>query len=219
MGESASWRPVGTPGGAVELRCGPLCGVLQPTDASVGLTGLSLGGVSLASSAALFAVTTPAGPLTTANEVYVRGSDHVSTHPPHDGFPFRTQLYWSAKSVAGGGVAATLAVSLQTDLLDTRPELTLAVSLGVEGSATGNACRFDLPSSAVIVLPYPSDWEECVVTTGTQGCHLQLAPPFLEKGVIRRLRTAAIVLPPDADDTAASAAIADLADDPLPLTT
>ncbi|TWT99936.1 hypothetical protein Pla108_08800 [Botrimarina colliarenosi] len=227
MGESASWLSEAATGdasssgdlsdGLALLRCGPFRAALPTGDPAAGLRDVSFDGVALA--ATLFSVTTPAGPLAPASETYVRGGDYVSTHPPTEGFPFRTQLYWSAKPVAGGGVAATLSLSLQTDLLDTSPVLTLGVSQATAPTVSGDACRFDLPNATLIIAPHPTDAAECEAAASDDGCVLSLSPPFLEKGVIRRLRVAAIVLPAGVSNPAVSEAIADLADDPLPLTT
>jgi hypothetical protein len=206
-------------GQRVELRCAALHAVL----ASDGVTGLSdVAFHDTPLGATLLSVETPAGPLSPASESYVRGVDHVTTHTATDAFPFRTQLYWSAKPLADGAVAATLSVSLQTDLLDTRPDLSLHTS--VAGATAQlwkeDVCRLEVADSVtIIVTPHPSDAEECVLDTSDGACRLRVSPPFLEKGVIRRIRLAAIVLPGNASDEAIAAALADLADDPLPLTT
>ncbi|QDT67418.1 hypothetical protein MalM25_03160 [Planctomycetes bacterium MalM25] len=169
----------------------------------------------------LLSVDTLRGPLPGASDAYTRGGDRVTTHAPSEAFPFQTQLLWSAAKVAGG-VAVTLTVSLQTDLLDSQPNLALVTQLpGVSPRRRGpDALRFDLPKCATLLLtPHPSDTPECAaVLEGERGV-LKLSPPFLEKGVIRRCRVAAIWLPADSDDAAIEAALADFADQPLPLTT
>lgn len=203
----------------VELRCAALAAAIKPNGAE-GLGDLAFDGAPFP--ATLLTVETPVGPLAPAVESYVRDADHVSTHPATDGFPFRTQLYWSAKALAGGAVAATLSVSLQTDLLDTRPQLSLVTRLpGAEvSSLSDDACRFDTQAGVtVVVTSHPSDAAECTATPGDGECRLHASPPFLEKGVIRRLRFAAIVLPGTASEAAVTGALADLANDPIPLTT
>lgn len=206
-------------GQCVELHCGPLAAIIPSTGVH-GLANVAYDGVPLA--ATLLTVHTPAGPLPAAVESYVRGADHVTTHAPTEAFPFRTQLYWSGRSLAEGGVATTLSVSLQTDLLDTQPDLSLHTEIA--GASTHrwkeDVCRLSAPSGVtVVVTPHPSDAAECTLETADGMCRLRVSPPFLEKGVIRRIRLAAIVLPGEASDDAIAGALADLAADPPPLTT
>lgn len=210
----AAWR---NEAGTCRFSCGPLAGELDPSNPSTGLRELSLSSVQL--TGCLLAAKPQAGVLAASAESYVRGADHVSTHPATSDFPFRTQLYWSGKSLSGGAVAATLAVSLQTDLLDTEPQLDLVTTLaGASPAVVKNGyATFALPTGGVLVVtPYPSDAAECSLRREGDSLALRLAPPFLEKGVIRRVRVAAVVLP---GAEALEAALADLADDPLPLTT
>jgi hypothetical protein len=206
-------------GERVELRCAALHGVLQ-SNGVAGLEDVAFHNTPLG--ATLLSVETPAGALSPATESYVRGADHVTTHAATEAFPFRTQLYWSGKPLADGAVAATLSISLQTDLLDTRPDLSLHTS--VAGATARlwkeDVCRLEAADGVtIIVTAHPTDAEECLLDTSDGACRLRVSPPFLEKGVIRRIRLAAIVLPGQASDEAIAAALADLADDPLPLTT
>ncbi len=169
----------------------------------------------------LLSVTTPAGRLATASDAYTRGEDRVTTHPATEAFPHQTQLLWSAAKLTGG-VAVTLTLSLQTDLLDTQPEIALTTELpGAKPRRHGpDALRFDLPRGAtLLVTPHPSDADECSTLLDGERGGLKLSPPFLEKGVIRRCRVAAIWLPSDADDAAIEAALTCFADQPLPLAT
>ncbi len=206
-------------GESVELHCGALIAAIPSTGVH-GLGDVKYAGHGLG--ATLLTVHTPAGPLPPAVESYVRGADHVTTHEPTDAFPFRTQLYWSGKPLADGAVATTLSVSLQTDLLDTRPELLLHTEIAGATARHWNAgaCRLQTPAGlTLVVTPHPSDAAECELEIAEGKCTLRVSPPFLEKGVIRRIRLAAIVLPGDASDKAIAAALADLANDPPPLTT
>lgn len=168
-------------------------------------------------------IETPAGNLSPPSETYIRGSDYVSTHEAVEDFPFRTQLLWSAECLEAGGVQVTLTVSLQTDLLDTNPELKFTTDLPAASQASawqGEAVRFDGGDTpSVLVTPHPSDAIECEPQIeGTTGS-VWLSPPFLEKGVIRRCRVAAVWLPGELDDAAIAATIEQFADTPLPLTT
>lgn len=200
------------------IACDPFRGALVEGEPSQGVGGLAWGGQAIEGT--LLSAQTPTGPLNAASDRYTRGLDHVSTHAASDGFPFQTVLLWSVAEVTGG-VALTLTVSLQTDLLDTRPDLSLATMLpGVTPRRFGtDALRFDLPQGAtLLVTPHPSDASECAASLQGERGELTLSPPFLEKGVIRRCRVAAIWLPGSADEAALEAALASFADRPLPLT-
>lgn len=199
------------------LACDPFSGAFAQGEPSHGLSGLAWKGHAIEGT--LLSAFTPAGPLSAANDSYTRGVDRVSTHAASESFPFQTQLLWSVADVTGG-VAVTLTVSLQTDLLDTRPDLSLVTELpGVTPSRFGpDAFRFDLPQGATLLVTlHPSDAAECSATPDGERGVLKLAPPFLEKGVIRRCRVAAIWLPAN-DDAAIETALAGFADQPLPLT-
>lgn len=65
-------------------------------------------------------------------DAYVRGADLIATYDPADERPFRTQVYWrSVESfAASSGIRAVeLHVSVQTDLLDSRPEVRVVSQL------------------------------------------------------------------------------------------
>jgi len=68
-------------------------------------------------------------------EAYVRGSDLVATYLTEPAWPYRPQIYWRADVL--GGVPQALAslsllVSIQTDLLDTRPQLAVVSQLAAD---------------------------------------------------------------------------------------
>lgn len=150
---------------------------------------------------------------------YSRGDDFVATHTPTRDFPFRTQLYWSAKSAASfDGFAVLLTVSLQTNKLDSQPtiELTLHAKDCVavlEGGATVSA------ADGMALAPFPSDLPECKLSPGPDRTTLRFAPPFLEKGVIRRSRFALLIGKAAVEPGTLRDALAELAAGPLPLTT
>ncbi len=213
MTAQASWQEQAN---GFDLVCGPLSARLVGDQLrELAWQENSLEGQTLA-------LRTPVGDLPDAFETYTRGGDLVSTHAATDAFPFRTQLQWSAELLTAGGVQVTLTASLQTDLLDTQPELCFATNLPGATSVSawqGEAVRFDgLGETTLVVTPHPSDAIECEPQVdGTTGT-VSLSPPFLEKGVIRRCRLAAIWLPGAADDTTIAAAIERFANTPLPLT-
>jgi hypothetical protein len=59
-------------------------------------------------------------------ETYVRANDLVATYRTEPDWPYRPQIYWRANVLgdASGALASlSLIVSIQTDLLDTRPQI------------------------------------------------------------------------------------------------
>ena len=70
-------------------------------------------------------------------EAYVRGNDLVTKYDDSAGQPIRTTVYWRGQTIVGQNVsypAVSLAVSIETDLLDTYP--TIQVTSIVKGSET-----------------------------------------------------------------------------------
>lgn len=214
-GRPTSWRS--TDAGA-ELISGPLSAGLVSGHLGAGLVGLSHGDDLLAKR--VFRATTPDGHLPHAAESYVRGADHVSTHAPDNAFPFRTQLSWTGAPL-GPGSAVVLTVSLQTDLLDTRPQLAFHTVAAAESAeaAFGGFRAATIGGQTLLLVPHPADASETKPLRTEAGLGLQLSPPFLEKGVIRRLRLAAIALPAGATEADVQHALAGFATLPLPLTT
>ncbi|MEO0529215.1 MAG: hypothetical protein AAF266_01425 [Planctomycetota bacterium] len=202
------------------IECGRLLGQMPIADPAAGISELRFSGVHMPG--VLLRVAGAGQSLAASEDTYARGEDRVSTHPATDAFPFRTQLYWSARSLAAGGVAITLTVSLQTDLLDTSPELSLTTRIDNATAKLlgGDVCRLDAEQSpSVVIAPHPSDMLEFNPTVRDGEVVLQFTPPFLEKGVIRRCRVAAILLPHDTDDVSVAKAIEEFAALPLPLAT
>ncbi|CAN0334939.1 unnamed protein product [Ectocarpus sp. 4 AP-2014] len=212
----AKWRSADA---AIELVAGSLTAKLAAAGLSAGLSDFSCDGHSLAER--LFAASTPGGPLSQAAESYVRGADHVTTHPATEGFPFRTQLEWTVEPLGQGVLAAVLTISLQTDLLDTRPELLFETTAsGTPSEAAGGGWKIETPEGPTLLLvPHPTDAPETDRVEGEATLGLRLASPFLEKGVIRRFRLAAIVLPAGSTDADMAAAVDSFRSLPLPLTT
>lgn len=166
----------------------------------------------------LFGCETEAGPLAEPSEAYLRGADAIASHPPTDVWPFTVHTQWSAAPLtAVAGVAITLQVSLHTALLDTAPRVTLLSSAsGPDSQLAADAWRVR-PSVAVVV--HPSDAPDVTAEVEPEGTHrFVLAPPFLEKGVIRRLRVAALAFSEDATSERVEAATAEYANLPLALT-
>lgn len=152
-------------------------------------------------------------------DTYARGDDFVVTNAATDGFPFRTQLYWSCRGAAAPGDARLmLTVSLQTDRLDTHPVLDLVFETDdAARSADGNALLGD--EGRVAVAPLPVDRPECDLILDSARSIVRFAPPFLEKGVIRRARFALLASVKPFEESTVSDQLAELSGEPLPLTT
>lgn len=215
LNQSAFWKEEG---GAHRLHCGALEARLSTAQPGQGIAQLTLAKQTLAGS--LLAVTADEGPLPDPIESYLRGQDLVSTHPPNDRFPFRTQLYWSAFELSQAeGVAVTLSVSLQTHLLDTQPSLSITSSLGAAEPINPGLIRIDLPgSNAAFLAVHPSDVAETNHLSDGDRHTITLSPPMLEKGVIRRCRLAALLFPSSPTEQQLEAALERFASAPLPLT-
>lgn len=151
-------------------------------------------------------------------DAYLRGRDLIAHYEPTEAFPFRTELYWRRPPADAPAEGLTLIVSVETDLLDTRPTLL------VHSSPPGDAIKtYDdqgalaSPGAAVAAVAtgahrawcetlHPSDRSEATLeldapANGRVGIRWRLFSRFLEKGVIRRARLAATLLP--ADESAA----------------
>ncbi len=148
-------------------------------------------------------------------DAYVRGSDLVAHYQPSDGFPFRTEIYWRLEQnneLPRDAIQLTVIVSVETDLLDTCPELLLATRLEdtevvAQSPSPAGYCRLVGVTGGATWLEalHPSDSAEATLsTTGSQGgsggLEWTLFSRFLEKGVIRRARLSAILLPSNVSD-------------------
>jgi len=184
-------------------------------------------------------------------DAYVRGNDLVASYQSIDEWPYSPQLYWQADLPGSvGGVAASLSllVSLQTQLLDTRPQISvvsraptaelmqIAMNEGGKASVkpigseecwypTGASCcvirRLPNTSFSYIEVIASSDFCEATVSSnddGTASVTWHLFSEFLEKGVIRRARVNAALLPAEKDIELAIECCAAIEHFPLPLT-
>ncbi len=171
--------------------------------------------------------TNPAGPRS-LEEAYVRGADLVAVYAPTADFPFREEFYWRVDDDPrrGLGVAGlTALVSLQTQLLDTSPEVWVESDWSSEdtiplgGSAVLHRIVGGLAS--VVETVEPSDVNEGPAVAATpQGVMVRwgLRCPFLEKGVIRRARLGFAVMPREDDKQTAQHWLKQFADFGVELT-
>ena len=109
-----------------KLRCGPLAARIDLRRPDRGLGALTLRNQSVAG-CGILAVEIPGIDSANADvDFYSRGIDLVGTYgPTSDAWPFRTQIYWRARlgGEASGTAAIELVVSVQTNLLDSKPQL------------------------------------------------------------------------------------------------
>ncbi len=111
----------------VRLHLARLSGVVDPLNPAGGVHQLHLDRSPLPGMS-LLGVELPAAetPVTKSNvDFYVRGGDLVATYAETSGWPLRAQLYWRAALEARDNAicAMELIASVQTSLLDSRPEL------------------------------------------------------------------------------------------------
>jgi hypothetical protein len=151
-------------------------------------------------------------------EQYARGNDLVASYAASDTYPFGCQVYWSVGS-CGEGLSLELLVSVQTDLLDTHPVVHVAGPQPLGSSDTlvvdGDELLAATTGDAMLVLGvHPSDGGECDRAAENRW---QLFAHFLEKGVIRRARLFAALVPAH-DPSLAREAYRQFLRKPLPLT-
>jgi hypothetical protein len=184
-------------------------------------------------------------------DVYVRGNDLVANYRPTDGWPYAPQLYWQANtlsSVEGVRAALSLLVSVQTDLLDSWPNISvvsklssseqLRIMIGEGEQASVAPIERDerlSPNGATLCLLQrltgaPISYAEIVSSAdycfanfahngmGNASIEWALFADFLEKGVIRRARVHAAFLPRECDVDLAIECCAAIEQSPLPLT-
>ena len=179
-------------------------------------------------------------------ETYVRGTDLVASYQAEDAWPFFPQLYWRAGSLnAVPGVigSVSLLVSVQTHLLDTVPQIAVASRMKCEESLYISGRRAPSPAATIESLSTEDDC--CVVSRmkdlplsyieimpagdfhavkppaekGDALCEWRLFAEFLEKGVIRRARIHAAIVPRERDLEIAAACCEAIDRLELPLTT
>lgn len=71
-------------------------------------------------------------------DAYTRGSDLVACYAPSEGFPYETEVYWRVERVdaARGTLLLTLILSVETQLLDSRPAVTVSSHIAATHAAT-----------------------------------------------------------------------------------
>lgn len=211
--------------GVARLDAAGIAATLDPRHPSRGLHRLRLDNAAIEDleilGVAATSVVTPSEP----SDCYVRGADLVVTydHVPHD--EMRTEIYWRVRADLGDQALACLElqVSVQTDLLDSRPQLTAQSHFvggelvrwpgtGAERCARGFLWRpaGTLWSYAEMVHPADPGWSETHASAGAAGSSTNvwslrhhLFAAALEKGVILRARVLGVLLAREGDEQAA----------------
>jgi len=180
-------------------------------------------------------------------DVFVRGDDLIVTYGKTDERPFSLQVYWRATVREQGVLLLDTILSLQTDLLESFPDLAVETRLPAstawlladeEAAATEIAIPCDLPSDRVdglFLKPSRGDWSYAEATHPEDRGASQIARcddkllllehrlggRFLEKGVIRCLRVRGVFLPQEPQEKSielATQSLASLATEEPPLT-
>jgi hypothetical protein len=165
-------------------------------------------------------------------DAYVRGPDLIATYSQTEDRPFRTQIYWRGTSPAPGLPALAvvdLIASVQTSLLDSQPEVTVAsclpadqvwrtghgplepiridphgpVKLTREGGPYCVLCRLSDGQRHFAQMIHPSDCCEATLAREAEGTirlAFRLFSCRVEKGVILRARLRSVFLRQDAND-------------------
>ena len=252
-------------GALAELHCGPLSGQVDVARPHLGLRQLSIDRVRIQGTllrAIRSAEPRAIEPATSTDEAdgwplpvadaYVRGHDLVASYRSIDDWPYAPQLDWQANtlnSVEGVRASLSLLVSVQTHLLDSRPQISvvsqmpsaeqLRMSTGegerasvepVEGDERmlpfGSTCcvirRSVAASLSYVEIVSAVDFCDVRITRDGQGDSIvewRVFAEFLEKGVIRRARIHSALVPRENDIELAIECCAAIEQHPLPLTT
>jgi hypothetical protein len=175
-------------------------------------------------------------------EVYVRGDDLIARFAQTKDDAFAFQLNWRAlDKSASVDSAIELWVSIQTDLLDSSPELEICshggdgsweihnhAELLIDSSTAKADSRSDSPAALVLTesnasyvwLIEPTDQRHVELLTSSSDCiqRIKLFDHFMEKGVIRRARMRFLASSEQLDLQQIRSAYREFAESPLPLT-
>jgi len=185
-------------------------------------------------------------------DVYVRGNDLVATYQAVEAWPYSPQVYWRATALdAVDGVRASMSliVSMQTQLLDTCPQIAVSSqvsskeTLGLVITESGDAeigpisggnweaprgttyCLIRrLSKSPLSLIEFASSGDYLAVRSrpdshGNILSEWRLFAEFLEKGVIRRACVNSALVPQENDIELAVECSRAMENLPLPLTT
>jgi hypothetical protein len=234
-----------------ELRSGPLTARVNISQPQLGVHNLRWNGAAIGGRLLATAWSDPRQPARqdsaakhdspaawpiTATDAYVRGGDLVATYGRLPNSHYAPQLYWSieqppiAKDSARSPLPAhcllALTVSIQTDLLDSHPEIQVSTQLPAEEMIrVAEGCVvWRLTGSPISYAEFAlaRDFHHLSLNCNSEGMHIaswDLFAEFLEKGVIRRAQIKSAILPREDDTHLAKDYCEALERRPLPLTT
>lgn len=216
----------------VTLSCGPLCAVIDVCKPAQGLHRVSLDGRELRELAAceFLGVAIDAERPDAIADCYQRGEDLIVRYAQTADRPFAVEADWRAGmiQVAGGRHPyVDLVLSVETSLLDSRPELEAKSSLALQvgempwnPSTNETLARFLPLGLSYVEMIHPDDALASRAENTTGGVRLttRLFGRPLEKGVILRSRLRGMFVPLKDDRMIASRAFRQFAAAPPPLT-
>lgn len=129
-GQSLSWR---LQGGNALLTAGALSASLEVTHPARGLSALTWNGREV--DGRLLGVMTDCSPLEAGNilpDTFVRGNDLVAYYSQNAQRAFSCQIYWRAALSVNGAVLVETIISVQTDQLESFPQIALETQLAIE---------------------------------------------------------------------------------------
>ncbi|HWB14030.1 MAG TPA: hypothetical protein VG826_32690 [Pirellulales bacterium] len=210
------------------LLCGPLRAVINLRRPSRGLHDLSVDQRQFAGCEFLGVAIDAVRPHAVV-DCYTRAGDLIVRYPQTDGRPFAVGVDWRTGLIHIGSIVCPyvdLVVSVETSLLDTRPELEARTSLAtpenVTWSSSGHTCLAQFPGLGLsyIEMIHPDDVLAPLLAE-TPG-EVRLSTPLfgrpLEKGVILRSRLRGMFVPLTHDEVIKADAFAQFAATPPPLT-
>ncbi|HEV3345019.1 MAG TPA: hypothetical protein VG125_31875 [Pirellulales bacterium] len=159
---------------------------------------------------------------------YTRGGDLIVRYAQTGARPFGVGVYWRAGVASVGSLLlprVDLVVSVETNLLDSRPELEAQTWLAMpaEASRPANGClaRFPQLGLSYLELAHPGDALAPLFTRVGAAVRLttRLFGQPLERGVILRSRLRGVFAPLSASESLAADALAQFAAAAPPLTT
>ena len=233
-------------GSAASLSFGPLGGRVQLSEVGRGLEHVTWRG---ASCSAFHVLQANVASDTQLVDSYVRGQDLVANFSQSPSRDVAPHFYWRARTFPlVDAVGIEIVISVQTSLLDSRPEAMLQSHVTGAGlwhasrlKATAFAecghnrilsdgdsaihlvvLRCDQPGVSYAEMVHPSDFESGKLSSSSQDIHTRyqlFQKPLLEKGVIRRARICGWFMPAENDLAVAVELARQFIDEPLPLTT
>lgn len=163
-------------------------------------------------------------------DAYVRGRDLVVVYGPTPARPFTVEVYWSVVDEPRARLALEVVVSVQTELLECHPQF--SVSSLVPAQAHSERAIVANQPRPLAIVPATRNWSlaelapradfppaEVALEAIGIATRWRLEQEFMEKGVIRRVRVRALMLPADDAVTLAEESCDALGAESPPLTT